>query len=422
MKKIKTFAVPLIAAMITASCALSADRDTLSLRSCVLLALRNHPLVQTSAGAALSARGSYYSARSPFFPQLGAQAQASISDPKSQNPPYSAGLTLQQMIFDFGKTPARSAAAKKSWEASMADSQNALQSVILSAAIAYFNLGQAQAVERVSREAYTQAIEHLKQSEILFTAGRGIKYAVVKAQVDTATARLNVIRSANAVATSLVQLETMLGMKLSDSVALLDSLMPEAGTTPVDSALHVALANRPDLRAAQLRAASARAQVQAAKSTAFPSVNAAGTAGYRAQEPDGAWKRNLSGSVTATFPLFAGGAIQGSVLQSAGAYQTAQGNQKSVEQSILLDVKQQLALLDETQQRIDLAGRTVDQAALALSLARDRFAAGSGNALEVSDAEAGYENTKIAQIQARYDHAIAIARLQKALGLLDIPK
>ena len=51
-----------------------------------------------------------------------------------------------------------------------------------------------------------------------------------------------------------------------------------------------------------------------------------------------------------------------------------------------------------------------------LDLANGRYAAGVGSPLEVSDAEAAYFNQKTAYNVALYDHKIAQASLEKAMG------
>ncbi|MBA3070919.1 MAG: TolC family protein, partial [Nitrospirae bacterium] len=52
-----------------------------------------------------------------------------------------------------------------------------------------------------------------------------------------------------------------------------------------------------------------------------------------------------------------------------------------------------------------------------LELANGRYAAGLGNPLEVTDAQIAYSNAKTSYIQALSDYNVAMAGLEKAMGV-----
>jgi outer membrane protein TolC len=129
----------------------------------------------------------------------------------------------------------------------------------------------------------------------------------------------------------------------------------------------------------------------------------------------------LNAGIFLSVPITSGGAIRGSIMQNTGNLSIAKSTATALEQSIQLDIKQQYLNIDETQQRIAIAGTMQEQAKLALTLAKERYNAGAGNSLEIIDAEAGVTNAGMSIIQAHYDYAAACAKLQKILGTLQKP-
>ena len=59
----------------------------------------------------------------------------------------------------------------------------------------------------------------------------------------------------------------------------------------------------------------------------------------------------------------------------------------------------------------------VEQAQENLDIANGRYAAGVGNPIEVTDAEVGLANARTSYIQSLYADKVAIAALEKAMGL-----
>jgi outer membrane protein TolC len=396
---------------------------SLTLQESIGLALKNHTAIQNSKGIIKSAKGSLVISKSAQLPQLQGQAQAQLGYPSAQkdrfNDQYTAGVSLQQLMYDFNRTGSKISSGKHLLEAAIADSQNIAQTIILSTISAYFSLAQAKATQVLYQQNYQRSRYHLQQAIALLDAGRGIRYSVVRAQIDTSSARLNIIKGNNLFAIAKQQLENTIDTLLSDEIVLTDSTYTQEIAAAFDSAYSTALTNRKDLHALQMRVQASEMQLKAISRSYYPSVTASGTAGYRiVNNPVSSQDPMISGAITLSIPLFTGGAIGGAVLSAEGALESTRSMVNALKQSIELDLKQQIANYNEVLERIALAKEMITQSELALSLAKDRFAAGSGNYLEVIDAENNDATAKLTLIQSHFDQAIAAARLQKATGLL----
>jgi outer membrane protein TolC len=290
--------------------------------------------------------------------------------------------------------------------------------MILNATVAYYSHIQAQAVRDVAQEGLRQAEAHLAQAKIMLEAGRGVRFNVVKAEVDLANAKLALVKSRNVIVTSRLQLENVMGAKISPADIVTENVEDIPEEMPVDSAYAIALRNRPEARAADLRMLAAQYSVSVASRSRWPVLSAFGSYGYRASKLDTAGTDNWTTGLNVTMPLFLGGALRGSAEQAQGNLKQALALQVFVRQQISLEVEQQIVAQKEATERIAIAAKAVEQAELALTLAKERFSLGSGNPLEVTDSELSMENAKIAHIQALCDYRIAQVRLKRAMGIL----
>jgi outer membrane protein TolC len=338
---------------------------------------------------------------------------------KKNLPQYTGTVSLQQLIYDFGKSSAKASASRLGWGASKADSQNIFQNIIYSAITSYFAVAQAKAVFQLSEQAYKQSLEHFKQTQNFFDAGRSIRYALVRAQIDTSSARLAFIRAKNGVAVSTEQLAAIINVPLSDAIVLSDSTVPSFSLVPQDSALAIAFRNRSDLEAAHLRIQAYEQQIIVARKSHLPNIGLTAAGGYRITNSD--TTPFLNAGLFLSVPITSGGSIRGSIMQNTGNLNVAKSTAIALKQSIQLEIKQQYLNIDEIQQRIAIAGTMQEQAGLALTLAKERYNAGAGNSLEIIDAEAGVMNAGMSIIQAHYDYAVSCAKLQKILGTLQKP-
>jgi outer membrane protein len=399
----------------------------LSIDDCVKLTLKNNPQMRSIEGLLQSGNGNYISNRAGLFPSVNLQAQAgesngSVNSPTAlatPAPSYIANLQIQQLLYDFGKTPSKVSSARNLYNSALFDSATVVRNLILSTVVAYINLIESRSVVEINKETLKQTEDHLRNAQILYDAGRGVKYNVVKAEVDKANADLNLIKSKNTERLNLLQLQNLVGDILDSAVVLSDTVFTKDSLPSADSAFSVAFKNRSDLQSLKMKFLSAQSKTTAARRGRFPSLSISGGYGYKiADIPVDNLHPAWSIGALMGVPLFSGGAQKGAIEQAIGEQKNAEAALNTAQQSITLEIQQQISSCIEAAQRLDISTKAIDQAQLALSLAQERFNVGTGSAVEVADAEIQYENAKIAGIQARCDYRIARARLSNAMGVI----
>ena len=180
----------------------------------------------------------------------------------------------------------------------------------------------------------------------------------------------------------------------------------------------MALAERPDLRAARTRAEVADLQVRAEQAGWLPSVNARWT-GIATQTLGFAGKRSFwQAGVTANWVLWDGGARIAAIREAASQQRQAALSADKVE----LDIGEQVRVAWEAYERAKVSVEAVDRevtlARDSLSLAKRGFEAGTITFLEVEQAELGLRLSELNRLNEKIGRDVASIDLLVAMGVL----
>ncbi len=419
-------AVYLIGSIFFVFCrAFSQSAEPLSLDSYINLAKKQNPQMRIANAAIASQTAAWKSSRSRLLPQVSGQAQAARSMSSSSlangvdyyGNNYSAGISAQQLIFDFGKSYYSNKANSNLITASVNDSLSALLSVVVNAKTAYFNYLLSLKLLEVSAEALSQAQAHLDQAKILVETGKQAQYTVASAEVDAANASVNVITAKSNVKLAKVQMEVAAGVNLHDSLRLSDSLESTEPDIDRKTALDRAVASRPQLLSLRAKLDAARAQVASAKSALLPDLNTNAGIGYSSRDIDAStWQQDWNIGLNLSVPIFQGGALVAAVQSAQASVDNAKAVLDANTQSIQSEIDQDYYTKIEAAERILATQKLIQSSQLSLTLAQERFAAGSAASLEVTDAELALANAKSSHAQALYDYRTAHAKLVAAMG------
>jgi len=125
---------------------------------------------------------------------------------------YSTGFTLNQTLYDFGKTPTQVKIQNLALDASRLDFKNTTDQIILSVKQAYYGVVQAKYNVLVAEDTVKQTQQHLEQAKGFYEVGTKPKFDVTRAEVDLSTAKLNLIKNENAFKVSIVTLNNAMGV------------------------------------------------------------------------------------------------------------------------------------------------------------------------------------------------------------------
>ena len=257
---------------------------------------------------------------------------------------------------------------------------------------------------------YTQAVD-LKNGGLV----AGID--VLRADVQVNTGRQRVTATQNDCDKAKLQLARVIGLPIGQAFALSDPLSyTPAPETTIEQALEGAYKARPDYQAALERVHAAEAARQAVIGEALPSLRVAadyGDIGLSVGDSHGTF--SVVGAVSV--PIFQGGRTRGRLLEADADLRNRRAEAEDLKAGIYYEVRAALLDLQASSEQVQVAGDARELAASQLTQARDRFAAGVANNLEVVQAQEVVALASEQYIQGLYGYGVSKAVLARALGI-----
>ena len=407
-----------------------AQTAKLNLHDCIDIALRNQPAIKVAQENVNAGRGRETQAVSPFFPQVNASTGYSenralggaFGDNITKS--YSTTLSVNQLIYDFGKTGNTLDATRWSTVSYQRDLDRTVQDVVLSVKQAYYALLAAKKLVLVAEKTIEQTESHFRQAQAFYQAGSKPRFDVTRAEVEVNNARLGMINAKNGVRIRTIGLNNAMGIDPGKPTDI-DDTLPSAIVMPtLEKAQEETLKNRPEMLKAEADIEATKFRVQAEESNYFPTISANGayywTNGTAEMGPfKGDLQNSWNTAVTLTVPLFQGGLTRGRVSEARANQLAAEAQRDATRQTILLEVNQAYADLESATARVEVMQLTLQRARENLEIAQGRYEAGLGPYIEVTDAQLSAVNAETDHIQALYDYYLASARLLKAMGRVE---
>jgi outer membrane protein len=403
---------------------------TLTLAEATARALANHPRVLGAEAVARAAAAATTETQASRYPTIfgsvtavDALSNSRIAAGGLNNPiiynRYSNGLTVGQLVTDFGRTGNLIASATSRQEARQDDVAVARADIGLEVAAAYLDTLRAQAVLQVADD--TVRARQLVANQIAALAQNQLKSQldVSFANVDLSQAQLLQLQARNDVEARFADLAAAMGERDVSTYTLVDPA--DAGPVPtpvppVEPLISAALAARPDLLSARADFHAAVTFVSAQADLWRPAVSFAATAGVTPFHQDTLTDRFAAAGINVTIPIF-NGHLFGAERAEAQARADAESQKvRAEEDRIVHDVRVAWLQAGAAFQRITLTGQLVAQATQAQSLAQSRYDLGLSSIVELSQAQLNATEARLAEANARYGYAAALALLKYQAG------
>ncbi|MGD1086576.1 MAG: TolC family protein [Verrucomicrobiota bacterium] len=403
----------------------------LTLREAEDIALAQHPRISVADLQALAARQSVKEARAAFFPNIYASATAvGVADTNNtrisagllNNPSVyertAAGLTIQQLITDFGRTSELTQTSKLRSKAQEMNQEATREEILLEVNAAYFTALRAQAVLAAASQTEKERALVLSQARAKATNKMLSELDVSFASVDLDQARLLVAKADNDLQSAFANLSTVLGERRAESFDLAEEPMPGLVTNSAPDLIFEALTNRPDLARFRYQRDAAKEFALAENKLSYPTLGAIATGGIMPLGDSRLGDNYGAAGVNLNFPIFTGGLFQARQREAQLTAQAADQTVRDAEDTIARDTQISKLNLDYSFDRLALTASLLQNANKALELARARFSLGLSSIVELSQAELNQITAEIAETDATYDCHIQRAALDFQLGRL----
>lgn len=401
----------------------------LSLHDAEEIAIQNHPQIQAATDLAVAANAQVTQARSAYYPMAFGSVTAVDSENNSRiaagalNNPiiyerYANGLTVQQLVTDFGRTHELAKSANLHEQAAQANVANTRADVLLNVDRAYFGVLKAQTVLNVAqqtvkaRQLVSDQTSELEKNKI--KSGLDVSFA----NVDLAQAQLLLIQAQNDLDTSYAQLAAALGYGDARTFQLTEEPLPAAPPPDFAVLLQQAIQNRPDLASLRLDAASAHSYATAERDLWFPTISAAGAAGLTPVGADQLAPRYAAAGVNVNVPIFNGHLFGALRTEATSRARADDQYARDLQNQIVRDVRTAWLGANSAYQKLSVAAQLLKSATDALDLAQARYRLGLSSIIELSQAQLNLTQAQLDDATAKYDYQAQVSVLNYQIGTL----
>lgn len=366
-------------------------------------------------------------AKSAFLPSLTNSVSSNISvlNPESTtrgnpNVNLSNSLAASYLLYDFGNRKANLESARQLLLSASASQSSTVQTVLLSATVAFYQVQARMAAVEASLKAEHASQESFKAAEARYKAG--VSTPADKLQAQTAYAQLTLTRITNegSLQAAYGTLANVMGLPANQKIQLASNNTPPATNILEDVNLLIEQAStrRPDLIASEAQLKAAQASIDASKAAAKPTISVSMSNSLQ----DGS---NLSTSnsstlgLTVAIPLFAGYAPTYRIRAAEATADLRAAQRDRLRLQISLDVWTAYQNLRTAFQTVGATEVLVASADQSYRVAFGRYKAGVGNIIETLNAQSALASAQQQQIQASLNANITRATLAQAMGSLD---
>ncbi len=430
----------------------AAGTTPLSLQQAEQTALQNQPNVRAAHGLQEAAEGRVEEARSGYLPQVtvtgsyerttgnfatrpgvlptslttngmgggtGTAVMAGAT-PVSWDPKYNffqLNVGASQLLYDFGQTSNRWAAAGASRDAATDNTRTVGLQTLLNVRRAYFAARANRDLVAVAEETVRNQEKHVEQTQAFVRTGIQPDINLATVLTALANAKVQLVTAQNNFAVAEAQLSQAMGVSVNESYTLSDEQIPPIAGEDGDSVALVAHAekNRPEIANLMAQRRAQELTVSSVKGSYGPSLSAIANlseAGVAADSLAPNWYVGLG----LTWNILQGGLTRGQVREAKGTLENLVGQEQALRLQVQVDIEQGRLGVQAAKSTINAAGEALVNARSQLTLAEKRYEHGLGSAVELDDAQVAYTTAEAQVVQAKFNLASARAQLLAALG------
>ena len=436
----------------------------LNIKDCITIALQNSPQIKKARYNYGLAKGNLGIAKSEYFPTLGVGTGYNITDNRNDRRStnsniYSAEASINQLLFNFGKTNANIKMYNFDRVAALYEFEDMVLETIFGVKTNYYGVLAAKATLDVNRANVQINERNYQRTKAYFEEGIKSKIDLVNAEVYLSDSKITLVESEKAYKNALVQLNNSMYIAFApeyeientetfnfqnnyapvnlekidekkdlstppkevsnafltsqvEKINVLDNYKFKPFPYTFDESVNLAYKNRPDLKAYDATLKAMEESLKYTKREYLPEISASAGYGYRDQYNTNSFNVgiNLSSSVN----------IKGQKHKIDNAkiqVDLAQNEIDQAKQDIYFEVQNLYINMVQLEKQIPLLAVKVKQTLENFELADGRYAVGLGDYIELQDAKVNYNNAQVSYVQTVYNYNVARANLERAIAL-----
>jgi outer membrane protein TolC len=417
----------------------SQERLTLTLDKSVRIALSQNPYHLATEERVDAAYSKLREAASGFLPSLNAQGLHTLDEKSFElefpsfipgEPPqrveidftrdFQFSMSLSLPLFTSGRLTSGFKQAKYNLESTKEAVRQSKHITVFNTKRAFYGHLLAEEFVSVAEEAVRVAEENLTNVKNMYEVGMASKMDLLRSEVRLTNMQPEVIAAKNNLRISELNLKTMLGMDLSQSVEIEGALRYEPLDPDVEECIATALAQRPEVKQFGFQRKMAEESLKLTRAGYLPTLAVSGSYSFWADKLNfqkDTWSSFYAVNLVLNIPIFNGFKESAQIAQSKAMIREIELNQQALQDAVELEVRQAILMLKEAKETLISQEKNTEQAKESLRITQLNFSEGMATTLDVISAEAAYSQAQVNYSQALYNYAVAVAELDRAMGV-----
>ncbi len=420
---------------------LLSSEESLSLDTCIRLALDNNPILQVSEEERKHALSQYRltTARN----NIGIEGHIKTIERLSSEDTSTGvvrvpgvdtdiglftGVTVSYLLYD-GKRKGTEEAARMTVDLSRLNIQKQKRDMVFNVKKAYYEFLLARDIMEFQKRLLDNIQEKLEKMRRLYRLGQRPILDVSQTEVKYSENLMNYEEAENQAAFKRRQLFSAMGIPPQD----VEIEVPEKGKLPEvryneDELFRFAEIFSPALQVFEVKKRIQRKKVEIEKAGRYPSVALHFALGVENSKLYGFediqenfypsnWAPVFTWTFEAKVPIYHGGAIGAKIDSAKANFNRMVYEEKDVRLNLKNMIANNLQAMDNLKNRISLSEKMISDTEKHLLLATRSYESGAASQFELQEAERGILTAKIAHVKARYTYMMTLATLANIIGV-----
>ena len=442
------------------------SKKTFTLEECIKYALEHHEEIKIAKSMVKIQKSRVGQAKSDYFPRLGLGNGYTFSDRKAKGTPethsntYDVDLSVNQLIWNFGKTTANINMQKYNAKSAEYDLEDEILNIKYGVKIAYHAVLAAKANVDISNQTVEINELNFERTKALFEEGLKSKIDVVNAEVYYTDAKLQLLEAQERYEVALVDLAAAMDYHEDIDFSVVNTenfnfqpvnyktenvdfkyvsylqdgdnselvltsgiqknnilknfeFKPYEGS--VKDAVESAYKQRPDLKSLELVLKASGESLKAVKRSYMPELGA--SAGYGFSKSEHTHTQSARIYAGLDFPIINVMDIKYRIDEGKAYYEIAENNLHHAKHHVYFDVNNLYIAMKQLEKKIPLMQEKVQQTLENFELADGRYTVGLGNFIELQDAQTNYNKAQLDFIQVIFRYNVAREEFLKSMGV-----
>jgi len=324
---------------------------------------------------------------------------------------FSAGLSLTQPIYTFGKIGNAVRSVRNAIKMSEASKEMTQREVRYSAVDLYWTAKMTDDIVKLS-EADLRDARNARQS--LTAAGRANRSNLVKIESDIATKEINLSDAKFNRDTAHRMLKILAGIDINEELTLTDNFPSSFGDLKAGK-----LTDTPQWQILQSQVKMYEDKARSQRAGAYPTLAATASYSYNAMDSDFHNMFNRDNSQSANWgialqvPIFSGGVNRANATIDAMNAEAARQDLDKAKKITTEEYDRAIAQYDHLRGNLKSLENARNLAAKAYKFSSERFASGQTSAIELSEVSAGLYQLDMALLNAKYKILMSAEQVKK---------